>query len=372
MGSPGRSRGPAVRAGGKDSGEKRAADADEDKRGHGKSEAFRESVPEPGQGTKAQSPRTRTRGHEVVPFQPYMAMLTLVLQEIELSAPVKRELGRCILSILVWILQRDTITQQDDLRETFLYRSFRNVDRVMMRVSRALPKLLELAIEDNETPTTISLTQQFVEQLAIVSDAVGLHTNFLDTLTRALARFQTEDLEIFFDVRTIAAVVLLHLFKAEHLLIAVRFQTLYSQSLKLQLARELILRIADVGPADSSITADGLVDVYLKAKPTGDGAKDAALWLRLVRLLVEMFRGYLILEAPTRTPDDTRKLTLRVATAVERMKYSKGTCLGRPMAPIVIRSDSEDEEMEEDEEGDIIDDWLDFIAEAPELLSMKV
>ncbi|KAI9032114.1 hypothetical protein DFJ74DRAFT_653322 [Hyaloraphidium curvatum] len=83
-------------------------------------------------------------------------------KEAELTDEIRRELARCILQTLVFILQRDIVTQEADVRETFLYRSFKQVENISRRAGAALSELLRLGAGDDESPQTLKLALEFV------------------------------------------------------------------------------------------------------------------------------------------------------------------------------------------------------------------
>jgi hypothetical protein len=86
------------------------------------------------------------------------------------------------------------------LRETLLFRSFRNTPQVLLRAADVFSKLLPLAASDEASHLTLDYSQQLLEQLSIMSNLVSVK-DFPEFLCREFARFDTEVLEVIFDVR---------------------------------------------------------------------------------------------------------------------------------------------------------------------------
>lgn len=85
----------------------------------------------------------------------------------EIDTDFKKEFGRILLGTVVFILQRDSITKEDDLRDTFLYRSFQQVERISKRVEDVLAKLIRLAVDDEDSLLTLIHTQELLQQVCL-------------------------------------------------------------------------------------------------------------------------------------------------------------------------------------------------------------
>ncbi len=101
-----------------------------------------------------------------------------------------------------------------------------------------------------------------------------------------------------------------------------------SQTLKLQLARDLVLAMlvtpsVESEPLNLQIRAEDVIKYCASGGLSKSDQKDPHAWYRYVRMLAELLRSYLVLEARTSSSGDIELLTNTLHRSIKNIRAEK-------------------------------------------------
>lgn len=151
-----------------------------------------------------------------------------------------------------------------------------------------------------------------------------------------------------------------------------------SQSLKLRIARDLLLSDFHFGentpPPNLHIETKDIISYFCNGRPTKGNLKNRDAWFRLVRLLAELIRGFIQLQALEITEVEAREFSQQLAIGLNLLRKDMDAAMKERAKPrrkstrIAASSSDDDTDSGDEEFAASIDGWLKFLPGAWETI----